>query len=87
MRCTMNGCPGEYEVRQVDHLERWSGQSVVIVRVAAEVCPICGDTSFSPATTRHVETRQRATPAPSGFAPRYDYVDVELHAALNARAS
>jgi len=49
MRCTIQGCPGEYEERLIVHTVRHNGQVIVIDHVPAEVCRICGDVLLKPA--------------------------------------
>ncbi len=38
MKCTIKGCPGEYEERKIVHTVRHHGQVIVIDHVPAEVC-------------------------------------------------
>jgi YgiT-type zinc finger domain-containing protein len=42
MKCSIEGCPGQYEERQIVHTIRRQGQVIVIDRVPAEVCSGCG---------------------------------------------
>ena len=72
MKCTIEGCPGEYEEEQVVHAVRYHGQVIVIDHVPAEVCSICGDVLLTPATVRRIETLLR-TPSPAGTVPLYEY--------------
>jgi YgiT-type zinc finger domain-containing protein len=55
MKCTITGCPGEYEERQIVHTVRHRGQIIVINHVPAEVCTICGDVLLRPDTVRRIE--------------------------------
>jgi YgiT-type zinc finger domain-containing protein len=57
MNCPLQGCPGQYEAREIAHTVRHRSDLDVIDHVPAEVCPICGDTLLSPETVRHIETR------------------------------
>ncbi len=41
MKCSIDGCPGEYEARKVMHAGRHEGQ--VIDHVPADACSVCGD--------------------------------------------
>lgn len=49
MKCSIKGCPGEYEERQIIHPVRYHGQVIVIDHVPAEVCSVCGDVPFQQA--------------------------------------
>ena len=72
MKCSIHGCPGQYESRAITHTVRQGGQVVVIDHVPAEVCDICGDVLLSPETIRQLEALlKRAQPASS--APLYEY--------------
>lgn len=53
--CSRTGCAGEYEPRIVTHTVRHRGEIVVIDRVPAEVCSVCGDTLLAPETVRGLE--------------------------------
>ncbi len=74
MKCSIAGCPGEYEERKIIHTVRHQGQVVVIDSVPAEVCSLCGDTLLQPETLRHIEELLRTRPTPASSAPLYDYV-------------
>ena len=55
MNCSIQGCPGEYEDKEVAHTVRHQGEVVVIDRVPAEVCSVCGDVLLRPETVRDIE--------------------------------
>ena len=74
MKCSIAGCPGEYERREVVHTVRHGGEVVVIDRVPAEVCTICGDVLFTPETVRQIEQLLRQRPRPARSVPLYEYV-------------
>ena len=74
MKCSIAGCPGEYEDRKTIHTVRHQGQVVVIDNVPAEVCSLCGDTLLEPETLRHIEELLRTRPTPPRSAPLYEYV-------------
>lgn len=76
MDCAITGCPGEYEIRKIAHLERWDGQAVVIDHVPAEVCAVCGDVLFAPETVRRLELLRRTPPAPVSAVPEYEFGSV-----------
>ena len=73
MRCTIEGCPGEYEFRTVTHTVKHEGEIVVIDHVPAEVCTVCGDVLLAPETVRHIEALLRSRPGISKTAPVYEY--------------
>ena len=74
MKCSIQGCPGEYEQRPVLHTVRRNGRVIVIDHVPADVCSFCGDVLFGAEAVRRIETIL-ATPAhPAGTAPVYEYV-------------
>ena len=64
MKCTIAGCPGEYEPRRVVQAVERAGQTTVIENIPAEVCTICGDTLLAPDTVRAIE-QLLASPAKS----------------------
>jgi len=73
MKCSIRDCPGECESRLVTHTVRYHGQVVVIDRVPADVCAVCGDVLLSPETVRHIEELLRARSAPAREVPLYVY--------------
>ena len=73
MKCTIEGCPGNYEPTTVTHTVRHHGEVVVIDHVPAEVCDICGDVLFSPETIRHIENILKAMREPDTTVPMYEY--------------
>jgi YgiT-type zinc finger domain-containing protein len=73
MKCTIVGCPGEYEDRKIVHTVRHEGRLVVIENVPAEVCSVCGDVLLRPDTIRQVEAILRQTREPDRMAPVYEY--------------
>lgn len=74
MKCSFEGCPGEYENRKIAHTVRHKGQVVVIDHVPAEVCLVCGDVLLKPETVRRVEMLLRTTTRPTSTVPLYEYV-------------
>ena len=58
MKCSVDGCPGEYEQREIVHVEHHGNEIMVIEHVPAEVCTICGDVLFTPDTVRQLERLQ-----------------------------
>jgi YgiT-type zinc finger domain-containing protein len=73
MKCTIEGCPGEYEERKIVHTVRRRGQVIVIDHVPAEVCDICGDVLLKPETVRRIEALLESNELPARNAPVYDY--------------
>lgn len=72
--CSIQGCPGMYEPREVVHTTRYNGEIVVVRGVPAEVCSVCGDVLFTPETVRHLQwiVRERSQPVVDR-APIYQY--------------
>lgn len=73
MKCTIQGCPGEYEARRVVHTVKHHGDVIVIDQVPAEVCTVCGDVLLTPETIRRIEALLQATPPPIRSVPLYEY--------------
>lgn len=73
MKCSIEGCPGEYEERGIMHTVRHRGQVVVIDHVPAEVCSVCGDVLLKPETVRQIETLLQSATRPVRKVPLYEY--------------
>jgi len=73
MRCSIQGCPGEYEERKIVPTVRYQGQVVVVDRVPAEVCSVCGDVLLKPETVRRIEKLLRSATRPVSTVPLYEY--------------
>ncbi len=73
MKCNIEGCPGEYEQREVVHTVRQGNRIIVIEHVPAEVCPICGDVLFTPDTVRKIEALRHTALPPVRTVPLYDF--------------
>lgn len=73
MKCTVAGCPGEYEDRKIVHTVRHAGRLVVIENVPAEVCSVCGDVLLRPETIRRIEGILHRAGEPDRTAPVYEY--------------
>ncbi len=80
MTCTVTGCAGVYEAREVVHTVHQGGRILVIDHVPAEVCTLCGDVLFAPETVRRLEVLRQTTAAPTGTVPLYDYTASPLSA-------
>jgi YgiT-type zinc finger domain-containing protein len=73
MNCNLQGCPGEYEERDITHTVKHRGKIVVIDHVPAEVCTLCEDVLLRPETVRHIEALLRASTEPARMVPLYEY--------------
>jgi YgiT-type zinc finger domain-containing protein len=73
MKCSVVGCPGEYEERQIVHTVRHCGQVIVIDHIPAEVCSVCGDVLLKPETVRRIEALLKTTVKPVRTVPLYEY--------------
>jgi len=73
MKCTIEGCPGNYEDRRILHTVRHQGRVVVIDHVPAEMCDICGDVLLKPETVVNLETMLTEVGDAPRSAPVYDY--------------
>lgn len=77
MRCNIEGCPGEYEQKEVVHTVRQGTRIIVIDHVPAEVCNICGDVLFTPDTVRKIEALRRTALPPVRTVPLYDFTQAK----------
>jgi YgiT-type zinc finger domain-containing protein len=77
MRCSIDGCPGEYEQRDVVHTMRQGNRIIVIDHVPAEVCNVCGDVLFTPETVRRIEFLRHTTMPPARTVPLYDFTQAK----------
>ena len=73
MKCSIQGCPGEYEAKTVIHTVRSGGRVVVLDHVPAEVCPVCGDVLFTPETVRRIEHLLANLGKPSQTVPLFEF--------------
>jgi YgiT-type zinc finger domain-containing protein len=73
MRCSLEGCPGEYEERKIVRTVRHKGQVTVIDHVPAEVCTMCGDVLLTPETVRRIEVLLQQATQPAASVPLYEY--------------
>jgi YgiT-type zinc finger domain-containing protein len=74
MKCSIQGCPGEYEARSVVHTVKRRGEVMVIDHVPAEVCTVCGDVLLALETVRRLEALLETTPPPARNVPLYEFV-------------
>ena len=73
MKCSMEGCLGEYKKKEILHTLRYQGQVVVIDNIPAEVCTICGDVLLKPETVQYVEELLDTSSQPAEMVPLYEY--------------
>jgi YgiT-type zinc finger domain-containing protein len=73
MKCSIKGCPGEYEAKTVIHTVRSAGRVIVIDHVPADVCSACGDVLLSPETVRQLERRLANLGTPNQTVPLFEY--------------
>jgi YgiT-type zinc finger domain-containing protein len=73
MKCSLVGCPGEYEEQQIIHTVRHGGQIIVIDHVPAEVCSFCGDVLLQAETVRRIEKLLQTPTQPVSTVPLYEY--------------
>jgi YgiT-type zinc finger domain-containing protein len=73
MKCTIEGCPGGYELRSIVHTVRHKGEVIVIDHVPAEVCTVCGDVLLKPDTVRRIEALLHSRPRAAKTAPVYEF--------------
>jgi YgiT-type zinc finger domain-containing protein len=73
MKCSLAGCPGEYEEKSIIHPVRSGGQVVVIDHVPADVCSMCGDVLLHPDTVRRIEELLDDLEQPEARVPLVEY--------------
>ena len=73
MKCSIQGCPGEYEQKAIIHTVQHGGEVFVFEHVPAEVCSVCGDKILAPETIRHIESLLKQKTKPEKMIPLYEY--------------
>lgn len=73
MKCSIQGCSGHYEPRQIVHTLHRGSEILVIEHVPADVCSVCGDTLLAPQTIQHLENLLHTKSKPYRTAPVYEY--------------
>jgi len=73
MKCSLQGCPGQYDLKLIVHTLQRSSEIVVFEHVPAEVCSVCGDTLLTPLTIKHLEKLLYTKSKPGRTAPVYEY--------------
>ena len=74
MKCSIQGCTGEYEHRRIVHTVKRGENIIVFANIPAEVCNVCSDTLLAPDTIQHLEKLMRSQEEPEKYAPVYAYV-------------
>lgn len=73
MKCSIDGCPGEYEARDITHTVRHKGKVIVIDHVPAEVCSFCADVLLNLDTVRRIEILLEEDRRPAATVPLYEF--------------
>ena len=73
MKCSVQGCPGQYEDRTIVHTVKHDDEVLVFEGVPAEVCDVCSDMLLAPETVRRLEKLITDHPEPHKRAPVYAY--------------
>lgn len=73
MKCTIQGCAGEYEDKLVVHTVRYHGQVIVIDHVPVEVCDVCGDVLLKPPIVRQIEQLLQTMKQPQRTVPLFEF--------------
>ena len=73
MKCSVKGCPGQYEHRSIVHTVKRGTEVLVFEDVPAEVCDVCSDTLLTPETIRHLEKLMQRHGEPERHAPVFAY--------------
>lgn len=72
MHCQNVGCPGEYEQQKILRAFRHRGEPIVIDRIPASVCPVCGDVLLSWETSGAIEALLANPPRVARAVPLYE---------------
>ena len=73
MKCGINVCSGEYEVRRGFHAVKHEGRIIVIDQVPAHVCTECDDVLLDADTVRRIEDLLRQDRQPTTTVPLYEF--------------
>ena len=73
MKCSIKGCPGEYEPQMIVHTVHHGGDVFVFEHVPADVCNLCGDMLLNPNTVKHLESLLKQKKRPEKMVPLYEY--------------
>ncbi|MCX7015812.1 MAG: YgiT-type zinc finger protein [Candidatus Sumerlaeota bacterium] len=73
MKCSIQGCPGEYEEKLIVHTVKRRNDIMVFKNVPAEVCHVCSDILLTSETVQHLEKMILAGGKPEKVVPLYEY--------------
>lgn len=73
MKCSIQGCPGNYEERLIVHTLKRGEDVLIFEQVPAEVCEVCSDTLLAPNTIQHLEELMQQPMEPHKHAPVFVY--------------
>lgn len=73
LKCSILGCPGEYETRLILHTVKRENEVLVFENVPAEVCDVCSDILLRVETIRHIEKLMEKPSEAKKYAPVYAY--------------
>lgn len=73
MKCSLTGCPGEYEPQAITHTVRHAGRPYVVDHVPADVCSVCGDTLLSLAAAERIDEIVPGDARPAASIPLFEY--------------
>lgn len=73
MNCSIDGCPGSYETKEIVHTIKKGDEIIVFEKVPAEICNVCSDILLTPETVRHIEALMTLSAEPERHAPVYAY--------------
>lgn len=70
--CSINGCPGTYENKNISHMIKHGGQTIIIEKVPADVCRVCGDILLALDTIEAIDRILENPGNPDHTAPVYE---------------
>ena len=73
MKCSIDGCPGEYRAGSVIQTLRHGGHVVVVDHVPVDICSTCGDVLLRAETIRRMEALLEERNHPASTVPLYEY--------------
>ena len=73
MKCSFNGCPGQYEAKEATHTVGRDGRVIVIDHVPDEVCSFYGDAQLNLETVRGIERLLKEERQPATTVPLYEF--------------
>jgi len=71
-KCSIKGCPGHYEKKNITHVIKKDGEVIVLKNVPAEVCSVCGDTLLTIEVAKAIEKFLANPGEPTSCAPIYE---------------